>query len=267
MDFLNPGLLGSEPRRSASASRTPIERYRDAQATARLRQATGPFILRRLKTDRAIISDLPEKIEMRVDCHLTREQATLYQAVVDEMLEKVAQAEGIERSGDDPRGADEAQAGLQPPRAPAEGPLGAGRALGQARAPGGDSRRGARRGRPSALLHAVRGVRALAARLPAGASRPRGAVPPRRHARSARDEMVAALPGRRRAVGVRALAEGGRHRPEPDRRQPRDPLRPLVEPGGRGPGDRPRVPDRPAEERAGAQADAAWERWRSGSTR
>src|SRR5262249_15537879 len=55
--------------------------------------------LRRLKTDRSIISDLPEKIEMRLDCHLTREQATLYQAVVDEMLEKVAEAEGIERQG------------------------------------------------------------------------------------------------------------------------------------------------------------------------
>ena len=68
-------------------------------ATRRLRQATGPFTLRRLKTDKDIIGDLPEKIEMRVDCHLSREQATLYQAVVDEMLEKASGAEGIERSG------------------------------------------------------------------------------------------------------------------------------------------------------------------------
>ena len=60
---------------------------------------------------------------MRVDCHLTREQATLYQAVVDEMLEKAAHAAGIERSGHHPRRADEAQAGVQPPRAPAQGPL------------------------------------------------------------------------------------------------------------------------------------------------
>jgi superfamily II DNA or RNA helicase len=98
MDFLNPELLGS----AATFKRfyaTPIERWRDKDATARLRRATGPFILRRLKTDRAIISDLPEKIEMRVDCHLTKEQATLYQAVVDEMLEKVARAKGIGRSG------------------------------------------------------------------------------------------------------------------------------------------------------------------------
>ena len=98
MDFLNPGLLGP----AATFKRcyaTPIERWRDQRATERLRQATGPFILRRLKIDRDIISDLPDRIEMRVDCHLTKEQATLYQAVVDEMLEKAAQAEGIERSG------------------------------------------------------------------------------------------------------------------------------------------------------------------------
>jgi SNF2 family DNA or RNA helicase len=98
LDFLNPGLLGS-----ASSFReqfaTPIERWRDGAAAARLRGATGPFILRRLKTDKEIIGDLPEKIEMRVDCHLTREQATLYQAVVDEMLERAEQVDGIARAG------------------------------------------------------------------------------------------------------------------------------------------------------------------------
>ena len=98
MDFLNPGLLGT-----ASGFRetfaTPIERYRDGVATQRLREATGPFILRRLKTDRDIISDLPEKIEMRVDCNLSSEQATLYQAVVDEMIERAEDLDGIERAG------------------------------------------------------------------------------------------------------------------------------------------------------------------------
>jgi non-specific serine/threonine protein kinase len=98
LDFLNPGLLGS-----ASSFReqfaTPIERWRDGAAAARLRGTTGPFILRRLKTDKEIIGDLPEKIEMRVDCHLTREQATLYQAVVDEMLERAEQVDGIARAG------------------------------------------------------------------------------------------------------------------------------------------------------------------------
>ncbi len=98
MDFLNPGLLGSA-KGFRERFATPIERYRDAAATARLRRATGPFILRRLKTDKEIAGDLPDKIEMTVDCHLSREQATLYQAVVDEMLEKAEQAEGIERRG------------------------------------------------------------------------------------------------------------------------------------------------------------------------
>jgi len=98
MDFLNPGLLGPAATFKRCYAR-PIERYRDEHATARLRQATGPFILRRLKTDKQIIGDLPEKIEMRVDCHLTKEQASLYEAVVEEMLQKAAQVEGIERSG------------------------------------------------------------------------------------------------------------------------------------------------------------------------
>jgi non-specific serine/threonine protein kinase len=98
MEFLNPGLLGS-----ANAFRTrfavPIERYRDADAAATLRRVTAPFVLRRLKSDRSIIRDLPEKIETQVDCRLTREQASLYQAVVDEMLGRVESSEGIERRG------------------------------------------------------------------------------------------------------------------------------------------------------------------------
>ncbi len=98
MDFLNPGLVGPAAT-FKHAYATPIERWRDQEAAERLRHVTGPFILRRLKTDKQIISDLPEKIEMRVDCHLTKEQATLYQAVVDEMLQKAQAATGIERSG------------------------------------------------------------------------------------------------------------------------------------------------------------------------
>ena len=98
MDFLNPGLLGPAARFNVRFA-TPIERYRDEAAAAQLKRATGPFILRRLKTDKNIISDLPDKIEMKVPCNLTREQATLYQAVVDEMLEAVAVADGIERRG------------------------------------------------------------------------------------------------------------------------------------------------------------------------
>jgi hypothetical protein len=98
LDFLNPGLLGSAQSFREQFA-IPVERWRDGAAAKRLRRVSGPFILRRLKTDKDIISDLPEKIEMRVDCRLTTEQATLYRAVVDEMLERIEQARGIARSG------------------------------------------------------------------------------------------------------------------------------------------------------------------------
>ena len=59
----------------------PIERYADEDAAARLRQATRPFLLRRVKTDPAVIADLPDKRHVRHLCGLTAEQATLYRAV------------------------------------------------------------------------------------------------------------------------------------------------------------------------------------------
>lgn len=98
MDFLNPGLLGA----AASFRRRfalPIERFHDEEAAARLKDVTRPFVLRRMKTDRAIIDDLPDKLETKEFCSLTREQASLYQAVVDDMLEKIEASEGIERKG------------------------------------------------------------------------------------------------------------------------------------------------------------------------
>jgi SNF2 family DNA or RNA helicase len=98
LDFLNPGLLGPAAtfrRRFA----TPIERYRDTERADELKRLVRPFILRRLKTDRRIIRDLPAKHEMRVFCNLTREQASLYQATVDEMIAKVEASTGIERRG------------------------------------------------------------------------------------------------------------------------------------------------------------------------
>jgi SNF2 family DNA or RNA helicase len=92
LTFLNPGYLGSEESFRRDFAR-PIERTGDKAAAERLRKLTGPFVLRRLKTDPTIIADLPEKQEMKVYCPLTQEQATLYEAVVREALEKVEQAE------------------------------------------------------------------------------------------------------------------------------------------------------------------------------
>src|SRR2546427_752089 len=78
----------------------PIEKYHDANRAETLKRLIQPFVLRRLKTDKAIIHDLPDKMEMKVFCNLTQEQASLYEAVVKEMIEKIEQAEeGIERKG------------------------------------------------------------------------------------------------------------------------------------------------------------------------
>ncbi|RKT82542.1 Superfamily II DNA or RNA helicase, SNF2 family [Saccharopolyspora antimicrobica] len=98
MDFANPGALGSLSTFRARFA-VPIERDGDTEAAARLRRVTGPFVLRRLKTDPAIIDDLPDKIEMKQLCNLTAEQASLYQAVVDDMLARIADSEGMERRG------------------------------------------------------------------------------------------------------------------------------------------------------------------------
>jgi hypothetical protein len=98
MHTVNPGLLGS----AASFKRRfagPIEREQDAEATARLQRIVTPFLLRRLKSDRSIISDLPDKIDSTQRCPLTREQATLYQAVVDDLIEQAKGLDGIDRRG------------------------------------------------------------------------------------------------------------------------------------------------------------------------
>jgi SNF2 family DNA or RNA helicase len=100
MQFLNPGFLGSR-KRFRQRFTIPIEKQGDDDAARRLRQLTGPFILRRLKTDPTVIQDLPEKQETKVYCTLSEEQATLYQAVVQDVLQAIeAQEEdGIARKG------------------------------------------------------------------------------------------------------------------------------------------------------------------------
>jgi SNF2 family DNA or RNA helicase len=98
MDFLNPGLLGSSERFRTRYA-IPIERHGQTEPAERLRAVTRPYILRRVKTDPAIIDDLPEKIEIKQYCQLTTEQASLYQAVVDDMMDKIEHTEGIERRG------------------------------------------------------------------------------------------------------------------------------------------------------------------------
>ncbi|MEH2023671.1 SNF2-related protein [Nostoc sp.] len=98
LDFLNPGYLGNKQffqRRFAM----PIEKYGDTASLTQLRSLVQPFILRRLKSDRDIIQDLPDKQEMTVFCGLTGEQAALYQQVVEASLAEIESAEGLQRRG------------------------------------------------------------------------------------------------------------------------------------------------------------------------
>jgi len=98
MQFLNPGLLGNVTSFRERFAR-PIESQRDPEAIERLGRLTAPFVLRRLKTDTSIIDDLPPKIETVARCPLTREQVSLYQSVVDDLLARAEDSEGIERRG------------------------------------------------------------------------------------------------------------------------------------------------------------------------
>jgi SNF2 family DNA or RNA helicase len=99
MAFTSPGLLGPADKFRKRFA-IPVERNADEDATERLKRLTGPFILRRLKTDKSIIADLPDKLEMKVWCNLTPEQASLYRATVDDMMARIEAADpGIERRG------------------------------------------------------------------------------------------------------------------------------------------------------------------------
>ena len=98
MDFLNPDFLGSREQFKREFL-VPIQAHRDPDVIAQLSHITQPFIMRRLKTDRSIISDLPDKLEMKVFCALTGEQGGLYEQVVEEAERKLEDAEGIERRG------------------------------------------------------------------------------------------------------------------------------------------------------------------------
>ncbi|NHC34787.1 DEAD/DEAH box helicase [Scytonema millei] len=98
LDFINPGYLGQRQffqRRFA----IPIEKYGDAASLKTLRSLVQPFILRRLKSDRSIIQDLPEKQEMTEFCGLSPEQAKLYEQLVETSLAEIDAADGIQRRG------------------------------------------------------------------------------------------------------------------------------------------------------------------------
>ncbi len=97
-NFLNPGYLGKEAQFRKSFE-IPIQKDNDRVKSATLKKLVEPLILRRVKTDKSIINDLPDKVEQKLYCNLTKEQASLYEAVVKDVTEQVESAEGIQRKG------------------------------------------------------------------------------------------------------------------------------------------------------------------------
>jgi non-specific serine/threonine protein kinase len=90
-DFLNPSLLGTAKKFKEFVSAIPHFEP--------VRRLVGPYILRRMKTDPKIISDLPDKVETLTYCHLSKEQAALYQSVVEQLAQSLETAEPTSRRG------------------------------------------------------------------------------------------------------------------------------------------------------------------------
>lgn len=97
-NFLNPGYLGKESQFRQSFE-APIQKNSDAARSTTLKKLVEPFILRRVKTDPTIIQDLPDKVEQKLFCNLTKEQASLYEAVVRDVERQLQEVEGIQRKG------------------------------------------------------------------------------------------------------------------------------------------------------------------------
>ena len=95
-DFLNPGLLGGAKVFTAFAKQMAA---REQNRFGPLRTLVQPYILRRLKTDKSVIADLPDKTEVNAYCGLTAQQAALYQQAVDELAKKLDEVDGVQRRG------------------------------------------------------------------------------------------------------------------------------------------------------------------------
>jgi non-specific serine/threonine protein kinase len=95
-DFINPGLLGSSKQFSGFVKNLAD---RPQNPYGPLRDLVRPYILRRLKTDKSIIADLPDKTEVKTFCPLSRKQAALYQQAVDDLSQQLEQVDGMKRRG------------------------------------------------------------------------------------------------------------------------------------------------------------------------
>ena len=97
-DFINPGYLGTL-REFQKSYAIPIERFKETSRATKLKLSVSPFVLRRLKTDKKVISDLPDKIVLNDYCYLNKSQAVLYEKTLEEMMAKISEFSGINRRG------------------------------------------------------------------------------------------------------------------------------------------------------------------------
>ncbi len=168
-DFINPGLLGSSKQFSSFVKQL-AERPHNPYGP--LRELVRPYILRRMKTDKSIIADLPDKTEVKAFCLLSRKQAALYQQAVDDLVRPARRRRGHRTQGHGPGAADAAEADLQSSIAMARRQfLGRGGQR-QARAPARDRRGDRGAAGEGADLHPVQGDDGAAGGIPGLGVRP-----------------------------------------------------------------------------------------------
>jgi SNF2 family DNA or RNA helicase len=97
-DFINRGYLGSLKEFQKSYA-IPIEKFKEISRASKLKMSASPFVLRRLKTDKHVISDLPEKMVLDEYCYLAKPQALLYEKTLNEMMDKISGFTGVNRRG------------------------------------------------------------------------------------------------------------------------------------------------------------------------
>ncbi len=97
-DFINKGYLGSLKEFQKSYA-IPIERFKEDSRASKLKMSISPFVLRRLKTDKHVISDLPEKMVLNEYCYLSKVQALLYEKTLNDLMSKISEFSGINRRG------------------------------------------------------------------------------------------------------------------------------------------------------------------------
>ena len=252
LDWTTPGLLGHLEAFTRRIAR-PVELYRDADATARFAALIRPFLLRRKKTDPGIAPELPRKTETDQTRAADRRtgHAVRGDGSGDHAGDRHRRGHRACRAG--VQAAHRTQADLQPPGAVPEAARATTRPFGKTCFVRRTDRRDLGRRRVDARLHPVHADGDAVAAASRRARDPL-AVPARRRPGAAEGRDGGGIPGGRRA-GVPAVAQGGRHRADADPGDARAALRPVVEPGGRGSGDRPGLPDRAGPPGAGAPAD------------